>query len=278
MTDTKQESGQPHKVPKRDKIILIGLVAFVIIATIVYFSVTWQKSDTSETEIEPVDNLMTSEIDTVTATEVNQLLNSGEPIILLDVRQPIEYAEEHIDGATNIEVSKLEDMKKYLPTDIEIITMCDGSNCHRSTGAAEMLLEWGFKRIRDFTGGIKEWNGEALPTTIGVVSKVDYFEIPEISPAELDAYIDSGVGINVLDVRTSDYYNSGHITGARNISFADAEMLAQTNAINLDKPIVVYGGETDVKAKMTAQTMLANGAKDVSIISGGYSAWKQADY
>ncbi len=266
------------RVSRRDKAILFGLVIIIIISVLVYLVITWQSNKSTDTDTESEETSQEIEVEKIAATEVRRLLESDEPLILIDVRQPIEYAEEHIDGATNIQLTELENMKKYLPTDVDLIVMCDGSNCNRSGAAAQMLVESGFKRVRDFAGGTEEWKKEAYPTTIGVVSEVGYLQIPEISASELDSAIDSGVGINLLDVRSSVDYAAGHIPSARNISFADAENMAQTNAINLDRTIVVYGGSNDLKAEMTAQTLLANGASDISILTSGYPGWVEAGY
>jgi len=268
---------QQPKMSRRDRYILIGLALVVIISTILFF-VFKSIDNNTESNTEITSPTETKNIATVTAPEVQARLQAGDDFILLDIRTRIEYAEEHVAGATNIPLEELEKMKKYLPTDIDIIVMCDGSKCQRSLGGSEQLLDWGFKRVQNFAGGTEAWKAEAYPTTIGVVSEVRFLKIPQLTATELKTSLDSGVGINLIDVRSALEFSQGHIPGARNISFVDVETMAQNNALNLDSNIVVYGADNPVKAEMAAQTLLANGAKEISILSGGYTAWKSQNY
>ena len=261
---------------KKEKIILFTLIAIIIVAVIIYLALPNKNDDKTDEKNSKVSSV--NNVDVISAKDLRDLLRSNEPAILLDVRRQIEYAEEHISGATNIELGDLEDKKDYIPTDIEIITMCDGSNCLRGQSAAENLLDWGFKKVRNFKGGIKEWQTEAFPTTIGIISEVKHLQIPEISASELNSEINAGTGIIIIDVRNSIDFSKGHIPAAKNINFADIESEINSNSINLDLPIVVYGGNSDVKVEMAAQMLLACGAKSVSLLNNGISTWENANY
>jgi rhodanese-related sulfurtransferase len=272
----KIEDQQP-KINRRDKYILIGLAVIVVIASILYF--VFKNIDGKNDSVKEVSSSKTTPaIETITAPEVQARLRAQDDFILLDIRTRIEYAEEHVAGATNIPLEELEKMKKYLPTDIDIVVMGDGSKCQLSLGGSEKLIDWGFKRIKNFEGGTEAWKAEAYPTTIGVVSEVRFFNIPQLSAPELKTSLDSGIGINLIDVRSALEFSQGHIPGARNISFVDVEALAQANALNLDSNIVIYGVDNPVKSEMAAQILLANGAKEISVLTGGFPAWKAQNY
>ncbi|MFC1617915.1 rhodanese-like domain-containing protein [Patescibacteria group bacterium] len=261
---------------KKERTILLVLIAIIIIAVVAYIIIPSEPTEQAENQEEQeVDE---SQIAEVSAIEVKELLNGSDPMILLDVRRQLEYAETHIPGSTNIELGDLEVMKDYLPNDIEIITTCDGSNCMRGETAAERLIDWGFKNVRNFRGGIKDWQAEAFPTTIGIISETKYFEIPSVSSQDAFGQINAGTGITIIDVRNSSDFANGHLPGAENISFADIEAKVLSNAINLDLPILVYGGESNLKAQRAADKLLANGAKNLSLLDGGFPSWQIAGF
>lgn len=263
---------------KREKIILIVLVVAIAAAIGLYF--LWPKNRAANETGNQTTASSTSKynIPTITAKELKDKLDSQEKFILLDVRKPVEYAEGHVNGAANIPLANLESSKKYFPTDIDIVTMCDGSNCQRSQAAAEQLTDWGFKRVKVFKGGTKEWKQEAYPVVIGLVSNVQNFKIPTITAAELNSQIKASAITTILDVRNSVDYGQKHIPKARNVSFAEVEALAKSQDINLELPIVVYGGGNDVSTMTAARTLLANGAKDLSVLDGNFEAWLAGNY
>ncbi|MBU4293601.1 MAG: rhodanese-like domain-containing protein, partial [Actinobacteria bacterium] len=61
-------------------------------------------------------------------------------------------------------VSELENRLEELPQDKPIIVYCRSGN--RSTSAANILLEKGFKEIFNMTGGITEWQNKGFPVIV----------------------------------------------------------------------------------------------------------------
>lgn len=267
-----------HPADKREKIILIILVVVIAVAIGLYF--LWPKNQATDETGNQTTTSSTSKynIPTITALELKDKIDQQEKFILLDVRKPVEYAEGHVNGAANVPLVDLESNKKYFPTDIDIVTMCDGSNCQRSEAAAEQLTDWGFKRVKNFKGGIKEWKQEAYPVIIGLVSNVQNFKIPTITAAELNSQVKAGAINTILDVRNGADYGQKHIPKARNVSFAEVEALAKSQDINLELPIVVYGGANEASTTTAARTLLANGAKDLSVLDGNFDAWLAGNY
>jgi rhodanese-related sulfurtransferase len=89
----------------------------------------------------------------IKASELLERLDAGEPVTLLDVREPIEYHTFNI-GGTNIPVGKLihevEDLE--LDKDQEIIVLCQAGV--RSKTAQAVLRQQGYNNIRNLTGGL----------------------------------------------------------------------------------------------------------------------------
>jgi rhodanese-related sulfurtransferase/rubrerythrin len=80
--------------------------------------------------------------------------------LLLDVRQPWEYKEGHIPGATFIPLGELEARYNELDRSKKILTYCRTG--HRSMAAAITLCQLGFKQVSHMTGGIMEWPYEKI--------------------------------------------------------------------------------------------------------------------
>ncbi len=263
---------------RREKIILLSLMAVITIAVVLYLAWPKDPADQSSTGAESLVATSKYNIATISARDLKDRLDRADPLILIDVRKPLEYAEGHVNGAANLPVADVESFKKYFSTEIDLVVMCDGSDCQRSLAVAESLTDWGFKRIYNFKGGIKEWKQEAYPVVIGTISNVANFKIPTVSPAELNSQIKANASRTILDVRNATDYAEQHIPGARNVSFAEVETLARNGEIDLDLPVIVYGGANEITINTAARTLLANGAKNLSILEGNFGAWTADNY
>jgi rhodanese-related sulfurtransferase len=91
----------------------------------------------------------------ITSQEVKQKQVAGEDFILLDVRQPDEYFEAHIEGARLIPLDQLDQRVQELDPNQEIIVYCRSG--YRSNQAARLLLIQGFTRVKSMKGGILAW-------------------------------------------------------------------------------------------------------------------------
>lgn len=76
---------------------------------------------------------------------------------LLDVRQPREYEENRIPGATLIPLPQLSDRLRELDPEKPVLAYCAIGG--RSRAAAQLLAGQGFKEVYNLKGGIKAWNG-----------------------------------------------------------------------------------------------------------------------
>jgi rhodanese-related sulfurtransferase len=96
----------------------------------------------------------------ITVHQLKEKKENRESFFLLDVRETFEYYISKIDGSSVIPVEELlsrldelEDKK-----DQEIIVMCRTGI--RSAQAQKMLLNNGFKNVKNLKGGINEWARE----------------------------------------------------------------------------------------------------------------------
>ena len=102
------------------------------------------------------EDTMQAEYHKISAEDAKKRMDSGDEIIILDVRTQAEYDESHIPGAILIPNETIGNGKpEQLPdTDKEILVYCRSGN--RSAQAAKKLVEAGYTQIYDF-GGIMDW-------------------------------------------------------------------------------------------------------------------------
>ena len=98
----------------------------------------------------------------VSAQEAAELIASIQPFVL-DVRTQREYDQVHLQDAHLLPVGDLQRKVSELDEhkDHPIFVYCRSGN--RSTVAAKILLDNGFKRIYNLRFGMKEWQREKLP-------------------------------------------------------------------------------------------------------------------
>jgi rhodanese-related sulfurtransferase len=98
-------------------------------------------------------------------------------------------------------------------------------------------------------------------------------EAPSIAPAELAARRASGTAPVVIDVRTSEEFEAGHIPGAVNIPFDEVA----TRISELDAPngVALYC-MVGPRARKGETALLHAGYASVLHLEGGLAAWQEA--
>jgi len=94
----------------------------------------------------------------LTPQEVNNLLIAGEKVVLLDVREPEEYAICRLPGSVLIPLGDLPGRVASLdfPEDATLVVYCHHGV--RSNRAAAFLHQHGFENAVNMTGGIDWWS------------------------------------------------------------------------------------------------------------------------
>ncbi|MCS6837837.1 MAG: rhodanese-like domain-containing protein [Bdellovibrionaceae bacterium] len=86
----------------------------------------------------------------VEAVDEKVAVNPGEPYVLLDVRTPDEFQEEHVEGAINLNLYDPQftvKAQKQLQPNVPIYVYCRSGN--RSSQAKRALEKLGFNKIHD---------------------------------------------------------------------------------------------------------------------------------
>lgn len=92
----------------------------------------------------------------ISAEDAKARMDSGDEIVILDVRTKEEYDAGHIDGAILVPNESISDAQPELLPDLdaEILVYCRSGN--RSAQAAKKLIALGYTNVSDF-GGIIDW-------------------------------------------------------------------------------------------------------------------------
>lgn len=102
----------------------------------------------------------TETILTLSATMLKDKLDRKE-IMLVDVREDLEWQESHIEGAKNIYVGHLKEKADQLPSDKPIATICGWGG--RGGLGASILKKMGFENVYNVLGGTKAWRSLGYP-------------------------------------------------------------------------------------------------------------------
>ena len=100
---------------------------------------------------------------TVSVAEAAALRDDGA--FVLDVREPAEWADGHIPGATLIPLGELPSRLADVPGARSIVVVCRSGN--RSAAGRDILLEAGFASVTSLDGGITDWAAAGMPIETG---------------------------------------------------------------------------------------------------------------
>ncbi len=102
-----------------------------------------------------------NQLHTVDARTLKQGLDQ-QSVTLIDVREPGEFAGEHIPGATLVALSQFDPRKIPQTEDTQLVLYCRSGN--RSAIAAQKLFEAGFESVTHLSCGIGAWKEAGYPT------------------------------------------------------------------------------------------------------------------
>jgi adenylyltransferase/sulfurtransferase len=94
--------------------------------------------------------------------ELKERLDRGEPIVIVDVREPQEYQINRIEGSKLIPLGELPQRYEELDAGAAIVMQCKSGM--RSAKATAFLRGIGFRNVRNLAGGILGWIDQVDPT------------------------------------------------------------------------------------------------------------------
>jgi rhodanese-related sulfurtransferase len=99
----------------------------------------------------------------VSVSDAVQLINRHDALVV-DIREPNEYAVAHIINSRNVPLKELDTRVKEIARYKEkpVIVACDSGN--RSRGGVAALKKLGFTQVYTLSGGLGAWQQAGLPT------------------------------------------------------------------------------------------------------------------
>ncbi len=98
----------------------------------------------------------------ITPKELKALLGSKKDVVILDVREPVEYQICHLPGSRLIPLGELPYRLGELDTSEHIVIHCHTGS--RSARAVQFLRQMGFTRVKNLKGGIDAWAEQVAPS------------------------------------------------------------------------------------------------------------------
>ena len=134
---------------KKNDFILWGVIVLVFLGAVAWFVAKGTAAGGLPHEISVSD----------------ALAKKDDGAFILDVRQPDEWNEFHIAGATLIPLDQLPARLNELPKDQQIVVVCRTG--HRSAEGRDILLNTGFTQVTSMAGGLTQWKTAGYPTVSG---------------------------------------------------------------------------------------------------------------
>ena len=194
----------------------------------------------------------------MTPHEVEALSESGT--LVLDTRLPEEFGAGHVPGAINIGLDG-----KFAPwvgnvltPDVPVIVVAAPG---RDEETVTRLARVGYENVVGWLeGGMDAWRKAGGEVQV----------VPQMSPTVLRSLLDSGQPPKVLDVRTDDEWEAGHIDDALHIPLN--ELVSRIGELP-PNPLVLLCG-SGYRSSIGCSLLQRTGRRDVTNVIGGWTAWE----
>ena len=94
----------------------------------------------------------------------------------------------------------------------------------------------------------------------------------EVNSTEVSAMLKKNSKLIVLDVRTVDEFNEGHIKGAVNMDVRQSDFQTKVNKLDKNAKYIVHC-RTNHRSTMAVEMMVKSGFKTIYQMMDGFSGW-----
>ena len=223
---------------------------------------------------------MTQQISTADAAA---LMASDDLFALFDVRERGEYNEFQIANSTSLPRSQIELRVGELVPNRKVPIVVYDEGGRRAELAANTLTELGYGDVAVLQGGLDAWRRENREAVSGVNVPSKAFgervqherNVPDLSPQELKALLDSTSDLAILDVRTPEEYGRFCIPGGINVPGGDLILWAEELR---QKPAVIVNCAGRTRSIIAAAALRRLGLDNVRALRNGTMGWVLAGY
>jgi hydroxyacylglutathione hydrolase len=185
--------------------------------------------------------------------------------MVIDTRYPAAFGGAHIKGAYSIWLEGLPVFAGWvLDYDKPILLVLEDQ--HHLEKAVRYLIRVGYDRIIGYLkGGVEGWYNAGFPVE----------HLPVLTVHEVKAKLNRREKLTILDVRSENEWNEGHIKGALHVYVGHIkEKMAD---VPKDKPVAIFCN-VGRRAGLGASILLQEDYREVCNVLGGMSAWRAAGY
>jgi rhodanese-related sulfurtransferase len=97
----------------------------------------------------------------ISREELKEKLDHGDKFKLVDALGEWAFNAKHIPGSINI--SGIEDARKFLDPNGDIVIYCSNPSCIASISGYQHLTNMGYSKVRRYAGGISDWEQAEYP-------------------------------------------------------------------------------------------------------------------
>jgi rhodanese-related sulfurtransferase len=97
--------------------------------------------------------------ETITPAELSEMMRRDGGVLLIDVREPDEYALAHIESARLLPLSLFTEWVETLDPEAETVVMCH-HGIRSAQVCAFLAQQQGFTKLKNLEGGIDRWSCE----------------------------------------------------------------------------------------------------------------------
>ena len=114
---------------------------------------------------------MAATLASIDRESLRRKIEQGERFVLVDALAPMVYALSHLPGAVNIPPGSIDDRapRRIPDLDTEVVVYCTDAGCDSSAVVAERLVELGYRNVRHYVDGKRDWVAAGLPLEGGRV-------------------------------------------------------------------------------------------------------------
>jgi hydroxyacylglutathione hydrolase len=199
----------------------------------------------------------------IPADEFHTLVEQGH--VVIDVRDQIAFGAAHIPGAFGLGLGTFLSIWAAWVVPYDRALLLVGAQPADTAEAVRSLVRVGLDSIEgNLAGGLDAWIAAGYPVR----------RLRQVSPAELLDDVSRERSIRVLDVRSDDEWEAGHVCGATHLMGGYLPDHARELARG-GEPLAVVG-QTGYRSTVAASVLERAGAADVRNVTGGMTAWQQA--
>ena len=211
------------------------------------------------------------------------LMASDGLFAVFDIRERGEYNDGQIANTTSLPRSQIEfRVGELVPNrKVPIVVYDEGGS--RAALAADTLSELGYQDVAVLQGGLDAWTKEQRETVSGVNVPSKAFgervhherAVPDLSPQELKALLDSQSDLTILDVRTPEEYGRFCIPGGINVPGGDLILWAEELR---SKSTVIVNCAGRTRSIIGTAALRRLGLTNVRALRNGTMGWVLAGY